>query len=218
MVQTARCAFGVSFKLGPGEQSAVWQRRALTALLYLLQPLARLLGRVRHGLTFWRRRAVTGHALPRPWLANLWTKTSRPVEERLQYIEKKLRKLGWVPVRGGDCDHWDLKVNGGLFGSARLLLGIEHHGSGRQLLRVRSWSRCSFVAMALALIASGLAWRAGGEQAWTASLVLGATALLIIARTVQECAAATAAFLTVVRIIERKEKIEEESTDANIAH
>ena len=72
--------------------------------------------------------------------------------------------------------------------------------------------------MALALIASGLAWRAGGEQAWTASLVLGATALLIIARTVQECAAATAAFLTVVRIIERKEKIEEESTDANIAH
>jgi len=218
LLQTTRCAFGVSFKSESVNQSPMWKHRALTALLYLLQPLARLIGRVRHGLTFWRRRAVTGHALPRPWLANLWTKTSRPVEERLQYIEKKLRKLGWVPVRGGDCDHWDLKVNGGLLGSARLLLGIEHHGSGRQLVRVRSWSRCSFVAVALALIASGLAWQAGEERAWTASVVLGATALLIIARTVQECAAATAAFLTVVRIIERKEKIEEESKDAKIAH
>jgi hypothetical protein len=38
--------------------------------------------------------------------------------------------------------------------------------------------------------------------------VLGASALLIAARTVLECAGATAAFLTVVRKIERDEKIE----------
>ena len=59
------------------------------------------------------------------------------------------------------------------------------------------------------MFAAGLGWLANEAEAWTAAAVLGLTALLIIVRTVQECAAATAAFLTVVRIIERKEKIEQ---------
>jgi len=208
LVQATRCALGVSFKGAAGAGVNLWKRRALTSLLYLLQPLARLLGRVRHGLTFWRRQAVTGHAWPRLWTANLWTKTSRTVEERLQYMERKLRKRCWVSVRGGDCDEWDLQVAGGIFGSARLLLAVEHHGSGRQLLRIRSWPCCSYLAVGVAVLFAELAYAANQAEAWTASLALGATALMIGARILLECAAATAAFLTVVRKIERKEKIE----------
>jgi len=208
VIHAARCALGVSFKSAPMSDRDLFQRRALIALLVLLQPLARLTGRMRHGLTFWRRRAVTGYALPRAWTANIWTKISRPTEERLQRMEKKLRKRGWVPLRGGDCDHWDLKVNGGIFGSARLFLAVEHHGSGRQLLRIRSWPRCSVGALAIALGAAALSYGAGQAAAWTACVVLSATAFLIVARMIQECAAATAAFLAVVRRIERKEKIE----------
>jgi len=207
MVQAGRCALGASYRTATGGFE-LWKRRGLTALLHLIQPLARLIGRVRHGLTFWRRRAVTGLAFPRPWTADVWTRSSRSVEERLQTIEKDLRERGCVAVRGGDCDHWDLEVNGGLFGSARLFMGIEYHGSGRQLLRLRSWSRCSVTARLLAVGAAALSYGAGHAENWTACVVLGVVALLIVARMVLECAGATAAFLTVVRKIERDEKIE----------
>ena len=36
--------------------------RFLTACLHLLQPLARLSGRLRQGLTLWRTRVITGFA------------------------------------------------------------------------------------------------------------------------------------------------------------
>jgi glycosyltransferase involved in cell wall biosynthesis len=208
LAQAVRCAAGVSFKDAPPCGWQLGKRRALTALLFLLQPLARLLGRVRHGLTFWRQRAVMGCAWPRPWTANLWTKTSRPVEERLQYIERKLRKAGWVPLRGGVCDHWDLELNGGLFGSARLFLALEHHGSGRQLLRIRSWARCSFIAVGLIALLVMLTCAAASDEAWVACAVLSTGVVLFVARLFRECAAVTAAFLMVVRKIERKERIE----------
>jgi hypothetical protein len=208
LVQAGRCALGVSFKPPPPSAAELWKRRGLTGLLFLLQPLARLIGRVRHGLTFWRQRAVTSYALPRAWTANLWTKTSHPGEERLEYIERKLRKRGWAPVRGGECDHWDLQLSGGILGHVRLFLAVEYHGSGRQLLRIRSWPRCTLTALALALTSAALAYAAGRAEAWTACTVLGSAAFLIAARMWQECAAATAAFLTVVRKIECKEKLE----------
>ncbi|TAK96940.1 MAG: glycosyltransferase, partial [Verrucomicrobia bacterium] len=208
LVQATRCALGVSFKSERLDRDQLWKRRVLTACLFLVQPLARLIGRVRHGLIFWRSRSQTGYALPRPWLANIWTKTSLPVEERLQDIEKKLRKRGWAAVRGGDCDHWDLKVSGGIFGSARLFLAVEHHGSGRQLLRFRSWPRGSFSAIGFAFFLAALSGAAAGDECWTACAVLDATALLLVWRVLQECAAATAAFLFAVREVERKEKLE----------
>ena len=208
LAQAGRSALGVSFKAAPGGGPKLWKRRALTTCLYLLQPLARLIGRMRHGLTFYRRRATTGYALPRPWVANLWTQSSLPVDERLQAIEAALRKRGWVAVRGGDCDHWDLGVSCGLWGSARLFLAVEHHGSGRQLLRIRCWPRLSLAGPLVMMVFCSLSCAAGLDRAWTAWVLLGGTALLFAERMLRECAAATAAFLTVVRNIEREEKLE----------
>ena len=208
VVQAARGALGISFPGASLSAQELWQRRGLTALLFLLQPLARLVGRLRHGLTFWRRQAVAGYALPRPWTANIWTNTSRPAEDRLQYIEGELRNRGWVPVRGGECDPWDLELRGGILGSARLFLAAEYHGSGRQLLRIRSWPRCSLAATLFLVLFAEFAFAAGRTGAWTACVSLGVTALLIGVRMFQECAAATAGFLAVIRKIERKEKLD----------
>src|SRR5439155_15462749 len=207
LVQAGRCAFGVSFKSAPAAGPKLWKRRALTACLYLLQPLARLIGRVRHGLTFCRRRATTGYAIPRLWTANLWTLTSLPVDERLQSVEAALRERGWVAARGGECDHWDLEVSCGLLGSARMFLAVEHHGSGRQLLRIRCWPRLSLAGCLLMTVFFCLAYGAGLAQAWTAWALLAATGLLLAERMLRESAAATAAFLTVVRKIEHEEKL-----------
>src|SRR5436309_3006801 len=50
-------------------RSSAWEMfrlRGLTAFLHLLQPLARLRGRLASGLTLWRRGRMGGLALPRP--------------------------------------------------------------------------------------------------------------------------------------------------------
>lgn len=180
----------------------------LTGFLHVLQPLARLCGRLRHGLVFWRSNSVSGYALPRPWYANIWTKRSLTVEERLKAIEEFLLGNGAITTHGGDFDRWDLQVRGGLFGSARMFFGLDNHGSGRQLLRVRSWPICSWLGILLVLWLAGLSATAGYAHAWTACLVLGGVAILVAARILQECASATAAFLAAVRKIEREEKIE----------
>jgi hypothetical protein len=162
-----------------------------------------------HGLTIWRQPAGVGLALPRPWLANIWSKRSFSVDERLQSIETALRAYGAVPLRGGDFDPWDLQVRGGPLGSARMFTALEYHGDGRQLLRIRSWPRCSTAAVVLTLIFAALSAGAARDGAWDACFALGAAALLVAARTIHECAAATAAFLTATRKIEWEEKCDE---------
>src|SRR5439155_22168922 len=116
LIQSGRCALGAGFRQ---HGFGLVARRVVTGVLYLLQPLARLTGRLRLGLTWWRRRAPTGYTWPRPWLANIWTKSCPTVEERIRSVETALRDCGWPAVHGGDFDHWVLEVNGGILGSAR---------------------------------------------------------------------------------------------------
>src|SRR5207247_8294652 len=147
-----------------------------------------------------------GFAFPRPLLANLWSKRSMAVDERLQSLEATLRAQGALPSCGGDYDHWDLEVRGGLLGSARMSVAVEYHGDGRQLLRIRSWPRCSLAAAALTLVFAGLSLGAGHDGYWAACAALGGITLLLALRVVNDCGAATAAFLGAVREIEREEK------------
>ena len=127
-------------------------------------------------------------------------------EERLERLERTLQEHGATPLRGGDYDPWDLEVAGGLLGSARMFVAVEYHGDGRQLLRIRSWPRCSRGGVALTLLFAGLAAGAAHDRSWMACAVLGLVALLLVTRILRECAAATAAFLRAVRTIEREER------------
>ncbi len=206
LVQAGRCADRVSFSHAPLARLSRWRFRFLTAMLHLLQPLARLYGRLRYGLTLWRLQPTTGYAFPRPWLANVWTRLNQTVDERLESIEGFLHTHGACTIRGGDFDLWDLETKGGVLGSARMFMAVDHHGSGRQLLRIRCWPRCSPAGVLVAAALAGLSALAGSEHAWTACLLLGSTAILTLARTIQECAVATGAFLAAVRRIEREEK------------
>jgi len=205
LVQAGRCAARVCFTNSPPSRAGRLKLRLLTACLHLLQPLARLSGRLRQGLTLWRKRVITGFALPRPWLANIWSQRSLGVDERLQSLESALRAQGALPLRGGDYDPWDLEVRGGLLGSARIFVAVEYHGDGRQLLRVRSRPRCSIGVVALTLLFAGLSLAAAHDQSWIACVLLGGASVLLVTRTLNDCAAATAAFLSAVRKIEREE-------------
>ena len=169
--------------------------RAVTGFLYVLQPLARLTGRLRHGLTPWRYRRVRGLALPRRHDIALWSEQWRSSNERLRAVEAGLRERGNPVRRGGDFDRWDLEVRGGMLAAARLRNAIEEHGGGRQLVRFRVWPHWSPVGIGGTLVAGGLAAGAAFDGAWIAAGVLGAVAFGLAASALHECATSTAALL-----------------------
>jgi glycosyltransferase involved in cell wall biosynthesis len=177
----------------PMPPTAVAARRALTAALHLLQPLARLRGRLSHGISPWRRRGVRGMALPGPRVLSAWSEGWRDPADRLRTLDHALRRQRAVVAHGGDTDTWDLEVRDGTLGSVRLRMGVEEHGAGRQLVRLRAWPRPSGVALALAFGLLLLAAGAAADAAWAATAILGVAAMGLLLRISNDCAAALAA-------------------------
>jgi O-antigen biosynthesis protein len=178
------------FTSEPKGRWARFRLRALTALLHLVQPMARLRGRLRFGLAPWRRRGWSGFAVPVPQTATVWREEWRAPEDWLGAVEERLREAGAVALRGGDYDRWDLEVRGGLFGRARVLMAIEEHGGGKQLARFRLRPRQSGLWIATVLILGALALVATLDRAPVVAAVLALTAALLAFRGLWESAAA----------------------------
>jgi GT2 family glycosyltransferase len=193
---SARRATFTSKPRSPAERCMLY---ALTAYLYVLQPWARLWGRLRHGLTPWRRHGVVSFALPRPYRSTIWSESWRAPHQWLERLETALRAQGVVIIRGGDYDRWDLQIRGGMCGTVRIRIAVEEHGGGKQLVRLRAWARGSGLKIALSCLLAGLAGMAAIEQAWAASVVLGAGAALCALRIGLDCASATAAYLRALK-------------------
>jgi len=119
------------------------QRRDLTALLFFLQPVARLAGRLRRGLSPWRRRLRPGAAWPRPRTVEVWSESWQQPQSRLQQLQDSLAARGGLVRSGGPFDRWDLELRAGPLGGVKIRTAVEEHGSGRQLLRARIWPRAT---------------------------------------------------------------------------
>ncbi len=186
--------------------------RALTMGLFVLQPIARLWGRIGYGLTPWRHRSPRGLAFPSPRQRTTWSEKWVAPEERLRALAAGLGRDGAVVRHGGAEDRWDLEVRGGAFGATRLRTAVEEHGSGRQLARFRTWPIVSPLGILLVAVFAPLALWAGLASADAAAAVLGGFALLVTLVTLQDCASSTAALL---RGIERSELPESAIAEVN---
>ncbi len=164
--------------------------RALVALLHLVQPAARLWGRLRDGLTPWRQRGASPLALPHPRTEAFWSEWRTSAEARVASVEAALQDLNATTQRGSDFDRWDLEVRGGLLGSARVRMVVEEHGAGRQVIRVGLWPRCTLGVLIGAALFGVLSGTAAQSGAWAASVMLGAGAVLLILRAMYECSVA----------------------------
>jgi GT2 family glycosyltransferase len=172
----------------PGESARRW---ALTAFLHLMQPLARLVGRVQHGLTPWRR-APGDWIAPRAFERSAWRERGQAPERWLRDLELRLRGAGAPARPGGDYDRWDLETRRGLLGGARVRLAIEEHGGGRQLARWHAWPRPSLAAAGVAAALAALAILALLDRAWLAAAVLAAADALLAWRVARDCGGALA--------------------------
>ena len=102
---------------------------------------------------------------------------------------------GAVVLRGGEYDRWDLEVRDGMCGSARILMAVEDHAAGNQLVRLRVWPRLSPVAVSFVLTFAVLAVAAWVDKAGGGAIVLGAAALGFALRTLQDCSTAMTAVI-----------------------
>ena len=192
LTEAVASAAQAGFTRPPYARSQQFALYGLTALLYLLQPLGRLLGRLQSGLTLWRRRGRRDFAFPRPRAFTIWSKRWQAPEARLAAIEATMREQGALVRRGGDFDRWDLEVLAGIFGSVRSLMTIEEHGSGRQLVRFSLWPKLWGPGLAMSLLLLLLSVLAALDHAWIPATLLGVMATMLLARAFGDCAAAMA--------------------------
>jgi hypothetical protein len=100
IAQACLSAVRASFNDAPHSRATRLRRCSLTAALHLLQPLARLRGRLAHGLVPWLRRGRAGLAPPWPRTLAFWSEHWQDPNERLRCIERDLRAAG-AAVRCG---------------------------------------------------------------------------------------------------------------------
>jgi glycosyltransferase involved in cell wall biosynthesis len=184
------------------DQSSITRIRlfSVTALLHLIQPTARLYGRLRYGLTPWRLRGSSGYHFPLPSTIAIWSERWQSQFERLEAIEAELARSGAKVARGGEYDRWDLDVRGGMLGGARLRSVVEEYGSGRQITRFRWWPKFPIWALFPNILLTTLFAGALSAHAWIAAGALGLLGGLFIVRSLLDTSTAMAA---VTQVLER---------------
>jgi GT2 family glycosyltransferase len=173
--------------------------RAATLVLHVLQPAARLAGRLGHGLAPWRRPSGWRFTTPVPREVRVWSESWLAPEDRMRRIVDAVRRDGGRVQAGGACDRWELQVAGGALGAARLRAGVEEHGRGRQLVRCRIWPRASRSVPLAAVPLAGAAGAAALGGALPVAALLAALAALLVTAAVRECGMACAAVARAAR-------------------
>ena len=157
-------------------------RWMLTTFLHLLQPIARLSGRIAAGLHPWRRRQRRGSKLPFPGNYSELCADWHEAQNLLQQFEDALKtEVSFVVV----CDSfasWDLEVRGGMFGGKQIVMAIEDIGLDRQLIRVRWWPVFPLQVILFVSLFAALALGAAIDHAAVASALLGSLALGVLLR------------------------------------
>jgi GT2 family glycosyltransferase len=197
------CALRVPFLQFPAPERR--KLKALTACLHLMQPVARLIGRIKLGLTPWRKCGVASgiaHPLPWPKTFTIWSQQWRSPISWLESVEEGVKALRTIVHRGGNFDGWDLELRGGLFGSVRVLMAVEEHGGGNQYIRLKSWPRCTPAGIVMTLFFAAMGAASAAGNAWIACGVLNAIALVLMVRVMIECSAAMS---TVTEVLNHKE-------------
>jgi GT2 family glycosyltransferase len=189
LAQAALGAARARYRNMPASWYGRQQLRMTTAFLHLVQPLARLVGRIRHGLTPWRSRAVAVTRLPRRReSARLVSGAWESPEEKLVALEDSLRRAGAIVRRGSEFARWDLELSGGLLAGARVLLSVEDLCPGKQLVRFRSWPWLERWGLALCVCLLALSAAATADHAFVVGAVLGMACAAIVLRALREAA------------------------------
>jgi hypothetical protein len=173
--------------------------KILTIYLHIIQPLARLMGRLRYDLTPWRRFSKKRLGPYYKKTISVWCENWIDPVTRLEKLEHDLRQRIPHVKRGGIFDTWDLWLKGGVFGGVRIQMAAEDHAQRKQYLRFRlipRWSamtRCVLFFMASFITISIL------QKEWYAVGIFSALCLLFFLRVFSDCAVASGCSLEAMK-------------------
>jgi GT2 family glycosyltransferase len=184
-----------SARFGPEARRLVrrLKLRSVTCVLYLLQPAARLRGRLANGLAPWRRPERWEFALPLPHTTAVWSESWCSTEDRLRQIAGAAGANGTRVITGGPTGSWDLEIRGGAVGAARLRSVTEEHGQGHQLRRFKIRPRIPPALAPTVVLLSMAGMTAALAHSWLVGVLLMAVAVGLTVAMVCECGIATAA-------------------------
>ncbi len=166
------------------------KRWAVTSCLHLIQPVARLLGRLEKDLHPWKRRGAKGFSFPVPGQVAIWSQLWRSIPERLESMERSLKSHRLVVQRGGEFDDWDLEAWGGFAAAVRVTLTVEEHGDGKQMVRTRMRPRFAWKSLWLFPLFLGLSIASVTDGAWIVCAVLSLITAVLVVRPLKEAAIA----------------------------
>ncbi len=184
-VQGARRAHFSSVATG---RRPAWQMRAIVAWLHLLQPAARLIGRMQHGIGPWGRAPLRLFPLPRAREKTHWSEIDWvSLEDRLAGLRQTMVELELPHRVGGDTDDWDIAFRPSLFAETRVTAMVEEHGAGCQLFRFRTRPVVFRGTILLGLLLVGLGVGALFSSAPIAGGALIAAAIYVAIATWSAC-------------------------------
>jgi glycosyltransferase involved in cell wall biosynthesis len=191
------------------EQKKDWRYKFTIVLLHLIQPVARLYGRIMNGLTPWRKRGV---GIRREFIFSFkprvfmhWSEKWRSAEEWLTLIEKNILELKNRVKRGDEFSEWDLEVRNGLFGECRSVLTIEEHGMGRQYIKLKCSPVYTFRALFSPAFFITLTIFAGTNDQWFVAGMTSVAALCFIGNLLLSMARAMNNTYVAVKYLSAKE-------------
>jgi hypothetical protein len=171
--------------------------------LHLVQPLARMSGRVR-GYPAATRSRGPRFAVPMSRIFTSWSEAPQSSSDRLSEIESSVRATGTIVSRGGNYDRWDLEARTSFIGAVRIRMGLEEHGGGRQLVRLHVAPTCSRTAVAVVLVLTVLGLAASLSHAYAAAILLAVVTGVLITRVVEVAGRAMGAVLPCVESTKRR--------------
>ncbi len=193
LAQAFKSASGATFMYSNRTWRELTGPYLTTVAMYIMQPIARLRGRIIHGLTPWRFGFDKTSVKPWPWSEAIWTEQWAEPESRGQWLASTLGNEGLRVVYAGPYDGWDFDIAGGVLGGVRVLTAVEDHGGGAQYIRVRARPLWSFGALASLLIFLMLFVAAVVNGAWFGGAVLFILTAIVGMRAIQESAFTMAA-------------------------
>ena len=188
---TSRAAFQavvsasrVCFAVPPGSRFGRFKLRSVTALLHLIQPLARLTGRLRSGLTFWRYNASVLRCLGH---GNLPFGPSNGAIPMKEIFRSGSTQAGRLRAPGWRLRSMGLEARAVLLGFARVLMAVEDHGAGNQFVRLRLWPKWSLLGLLPIVLFASLSAAAMLDGAWAASAIMGLLSLFLTIYSLRSC-------------------------------
>lgn len=203
VLQAALSANDAVFKDKPDTRLKKLKYWGLTALLHLVQPVARLKGRIRHGLTPWRNGLIHLKYIGKLFYPNKilvhWSEQWRSQEDWLKAIQSGLEALTNRVMKGGDYDRWDLQNRIGPFASVRSFLTIEEHGKGKQYLKLKRRLIISLPGIAIFGVLGTVSYLAFINQAFISFTILGSLAVLMGLRILADASYTVASVVLVMQ-------------------